>query len=115
MTKPTAKVFLDEDVNTVVAAMLRAEGIFARTVSELGRKSLPDDLQLEFAVGNEWLIVTHNRVDFEQLAVEYFNEGKSHHGIVISTFKPARAIADELIDIIDRFSAEQLLDQLVYI
>ena len=65
MAKRKAKVYLDEDVNTVVAAMLLADSVFAETVSELGRKSLPDDQQLEFAIKNESLIVTHNRVDFE--------------------------------------------------
>ena len=65
MAKRKAKVYLDEDVNTVVAAMLLADSVFAGTVSELGRKSLPDDQQLEFAIKNESLIVTHNRVDFE--------------------------------------------------
>ena len=95
--------------------MLRAERIFAETVSELGRKSLRDDQQLEFAVANESLIVTHNRVDFEQLAVEYFNEGKVHHGIIISTFKSPRAIADEVIAILDRYSAEEFINQIIYV
>ncbi|MEQ1604988.1 MAG: DUF5615 family PIN-like protein [Pyrinomonadaceae bacterium] len=115
MTKRTGKVYLDEDVNTVVAAMLSAENIVAQTVSGLGRKSLPDDQQLEFAVANESLIVTHNRVDFEQLAVEYFNESKIHHGIIIATFKSPRAIADELIEILNRYSSEEFINQIIYI
>jgi len=115
VTKRTVKVYLDEDVNTVIAEMLRAEGVFAQTVSELGRKSLPDDQQLQFAVANEWAIITHNRVDFEQLAVEYFNEGRTHHGIFISTFKPPRVIADEFIEIIDRFLVEEFMNQIIYI
>jgi len=115
VTKQTVKVYLDEDVNSIVAAMLRAEGIFAQTVTELGRKSLSDDQQLEFAVSNQSLIVTHNRVDFEQLAVEYFNENKNHYGIVISTFKPPRAIAYDLIELLERFSVEEFKNQIFYI
>ena len=115
MTNRKARIFLDEDENTVVASMLRGEGIHAETVSGLGRKSLSDDQQLRFAVENESPIVTHNRVDFEQLAVQYFDNNTNHYGIVISSLKPPREIADELLKVLDRFSADELMNQVIYI
>ena len=115
MTNRKARIFLDEDVNTVVASMLRAEGIRAETVSGLGRKSLSDDEQLRFAVEKESLIVTHNRVDFEQLAVRYFDNNTNHYGIVISSLKPPREIADGLLELLGRFTADELMNQVIYI
>lgn len=111
----TIKFFLDEDVNTLVAAMLRAEGLSCESVSELRRKGLDDDIQLEFAIESRFVIVTHNRTDFEELSVEYFNTEKDHAGIVISSMKAPRLIADDLIDIATRFTADETVNQMIYI
>lgn len=115
MTDPKVTVFLDEDVNTLIAEMLWAAGVQAKTVSGLRRKGLSDDLQLEFAVDNGYLFVTHNRVDYENLAVEYFESGKTHYGIAISSFKPPRIIANKIIEITECFSRYELLNQIFYI
>lgn len=95
--------------------MLRSADHFVLTASELGRKGLPDDEQLVFAVEKECAIVTHNRTDYEELAVDFFERGRMHFGIIISVFRPPRRIADGILNIADRFSADGLTNQILYI
>lgn len=68
----------------LVARLLRAEGWEVSTIGELERKGLPDAEQLEYAAANCLTIVTHNRVDFEALAVLYHATGQHHCGIIIA-------------------------------
>jgi len=64
--------YLDENIDILVAKILRARGYKVLTTDDAGRKGKSDPEQLEFAVEHELAIVTMNRVDFESLAKEYF-------------------------------------------
>ena len=33
-------------------------------------------------VRNKWVLVTHNRIDFENLAKQYFEAGQDHSGMI---------------------------------
>jgi len=76
------KLHLDEDVNVLVADLLRARGFNVVTTVEAGNLNHDDDQQLEYAVSHQRAIFTHNRADFEVRALEYFAAGKNslrHH------------------------------------
>lgn len=79
MSSIFAKVFLDEDVDIIVADIIRSHGFEALTTQEAGRKGSSDADQLDFACEKSYVILTHNRVDFERLALNYFSSN-SHHG-----------------------------------
>ena len=72
------RIYLDENVSVVVAEILRSRGFEALTAQEAGNKSLSDNKQLEFASANGMAVLTHDRVDFERLATDYFHNDKSH-------------------------------------
>lgn len=55
------EVYLDENVSTLVARLVRARGFEALTADEAGNKGLSDPEQLDFAVRSGRAIVTHNR------------------------------------------------------
>ncbi len=73
------KFYLDEDVGVFIAELVRAENFQAITTNEVGCKGEPDPQQLEFAANRQCAIVTHNRIDFEELARQYFLDNQTHY------------------------------------
>lgn len=78
------KLYLDEDVDVLIADLVRARGFVATTTQEAGQIHASDSAQLAFAASQGRTIFTYNRLDFEALAQTYFAEGQSHSGIVIA-------------------------------
>jgi Domain of unknown function (DUF5615) len=65
------ELYLDEDVNVLVAALLRARGFTALTARQAGQLHNSDARQLAYAVNQRKTFLTHNRTDFEALDKEY--------------------------------------------
>ncbi|MBV9384927.1 MAG: DUF5615 family PIN-like protein [Chroococcidiopsidaceae cyanobacterium CP_BM_ER_R8_30] len=55
------ELYLDEDVDVLVAALLRARGFVATTAQELGQLQKSDKEQLAYAVSQHKTFLTHNR------------------------------------------------------
>lgn len=110
-----AKIYLDEDVDIIVADMFRSQGYVALTTQEAKRKSFSDSDQLKFATENGMAILTHNRTDYETLAIRYFESGLTHAGIIISVQRLPRSIATRTFKILQRYSAEEIINQVYYI
>jgi hypothetical protein len=68
-------LYLDEDVDVLIAGLVRNRGFGAATTQEAGRLGSTDAQQLAFATENRKTLLAHNRVDFEILAQQYF-EGR---------------------------------------
>lgn len=109
------ELYLDEDVDVLVADLLAARGFVATTTTEAGNKGKPDDEQLAIATAAQQTILTHNRVDFEELAAEYFDQGKDHCGIIIAVRRPAQEIAQRLLIILNNVTADEMKNQVRYI
>lgn len=109
------KFYLDEDVDVLIASLVSPQGFQVTTTNEAGRKGQSDPEQLEYAIGLQSAIVTHNRIDFEELAQEYFASGKNHYGIVIAVQRQPRDIAKRLLDVLDNFTADEMRNQIIYI
>ncbi len=65
-------VYLDEDVDVLVASLLNSRGFEATTAKQAGQLGKTDVEQLEYAISKKAAILTHNRNDFAALAQEYF-------------------------------------------
>jgi hypothetical protein len=50
-----------------------------------------------------------------KLATEYLDAGKGHCGIIVSVRRRESEVAQRLLSILDRFSAEEMCDLLLYI
>lgn len=109
------KLYMDENVPVVVAKILRSKGHDVLTTDEAANKGLDDRRQLEFAVENERALVTINRVDFEELAREYFYRNISHAGIFISPDVGSGEIANRLSRYLDIITADEMSGQVIYI
>lgn len=77
------KYYLDEDISHKIAEMLRKQGIDAISVHEVSMVQASDQKQLEFAVSEGRALVTRNRDDYIQLTVQFFNDFRPHHGVLI--------------------------------
>ena len=108
-------VYLDEDVDVLVANLLRSRGFDATTAQQAKQLGKTDAEQLEYATGRGAAILTHNRTDFEDLAREYFNTGKLHAGIIVAVRKPYTEVVRRLLTILDSTTSDEMENQILYI
>lgn len=115
MNSTFAKVFLDEDVDLIIADILRSHGFEVETAQGAGRKSMSDAEQLTYASDNGMLILTHNRDDYAELVVEWFEAGKEHYGVISAVQRPPNEVVHRLMNFLERFTADQLKNQFLMI
>ena len=109
------KLYLDEDVSSVVAELLRARGFEAVTTQEAGLLRNTDAAQLAHAVSLAAAFLTHNRSDFELLVQQYFSNQQSHYGMIIAVQRPPHEIVRRLLFILNHVTADEMKNQLRYI
>jgi predicted nuclease of predicted toxin-antitoxin system len=104
------RFLLDEDMSQRVAEGLRARGIDAVSVHEIGRgnRRISDQEQLAYASGEDRVFVTYNRGDFQALDAAWRRQGRRHAGILwcLERSIPRRAIGD-LIRALETVAAER--------
>ncbi len=80
------KYYLDEDLSPKIAEILRNEGIDAVSAHDAGMLQMSDLDQLDYAASKRRCMVTKNRNDFIKLTVQFFNENRPHHGLLVVPF-----------------------------
>lgn len=108
-------LYLDEDVDVLLADLVRARGFEAITTTEAGQRGQSDAEQLVYAAHNQMTLLTHNRADFEQIAKEYFTAGQSHFGIIIANRRLVYDLAPRLLVILNAVTADEMENQVRYI
>jgi predicted nuclease of predicted toxin-antitoxin system len=109
-----AALHTDEDVSALVATLLRARGLNVTTVPEQATLGKSDREQLEFATSLDRCILTHNRVDFERLHLQYIEEDKEHCGIIVVPHKNAYEVAQRIGILVNTLTADEIKNQLLY-
>lgn len=115
MNQPFMQLYLDEDVDILIANLVRARGFSVTTTQEAAHIGSSDEEQLAHAVIVESTFLTHNREDFESLGKEYFATGREHHGIIIAVRRSPYEIVRRLLVIMSEFTADEMKNQLRYI
>jgi Domain of unknown function (DUF5615) len=115
MSRLFIELYLDEDVDVLIAQLMRARGFAVVTTQEAGQLRNSDAEQLAYAVSQHKTLLTHNRVHFEALAQTYFAAGQPHDGIIIVVRRPPREIARRLLRILNSVTAEEMQNQVRYI
>lgn len=110
-----AQLYLDEDMDVLVARLLEARGFSAMTTQEADCIGQTDREQLAYAVDHERTFLTHNRTDFEQLGKQYFQEDRTHYGVILATRRPPRPLTRRLLHLLNHLTAEELKNQILYI
>lgn len=109
------ELYLDEDVDVLIAELIRARGFEAITTRDAAQLKKNDEDQLAYAVSQKKALVTHNRADFERLAEEYFSSGRMHHGIILAVRHSPQEIARRLLIILNQVTADEMQNQIRYI
>jgi predicted nuclease of predicted toxin-antitoxin system len=76
------RLLLDECMSYRAAEQLRAKGHDVVAITELARRQLDDEEQLAYAARERRALVTYNVDDFCELVAEWFQAGRSHHGVL---------------------------------
>lgn len=109
------ELYLDEDVDVLLADLLKAKGYSALTVRKAGQRGKSDAEQLDFATLHDRALVTHNRRDFEALVQQYFEAGRTHAGVIIAVRRPVHLLAALLLTLLDQITADEMMNQVIYI
>ncbi|MCB0012061.1 MAG: DUF5615 family PIN-like protein [Anaerolineales bacterium] len=115
MSRLFIELYLDEDVNIMVADLLQSRGFVAETTRDGGQLGNSDREQLEYAVAHQKAILTHNRRDFEILAAQYAESGQDHSGIILAVRHSPYEIVRRLLRILDHVTADEMANQIRYI
>lgn len=115
MDKLFIEVYLDEDVSVLVAELIRSRGFAVITTQEAGNLGKTDYEQFEFAKSRKFVLLTHNRVDFEKIAQEHFEFDNTHPGIIIAFRHSPQEIVRRLLKTLNTFTADEMKSQIVYI
>jgi acetolactate synthase regulatory subunit len=108
-------LYLDEDVNVLIADLVRARGFRVTTTQAAGQLGTSDANQLAFATSRGNALLTHNRVHFEALARKYFDEKKAHSGIIIAVRRPPQELSRRILILLDSLTADEIENQVRYI
>jgi len=84
MSSAAQRIYLDEDVDVLVARLLDARGFDCVCASNVGHLGWDDERHLAWAASEGRILITHNRVDFEYLAKRWYQQSKEHAGIVLA-------------------------------
>ncbi len=114
MSEIFIELYLDEDVSVLIADLIRARGFSVRTTHDAKNLGKSDVEQLEYAATPKKVLLTHNRVDFENLAKDYFIEGKTHHGIIIAVCRLPNEMTQRLLTILNDVTADEMINQIRY-
>jgi predicted nuclease of predicted toxin-antitoxin system len=110
-----AKVYLDENVDIWLAALLRHRGFCATTTHAVGLLHADDRTQLSYAAINGYCLVTHNLREFEALHDSFLSAGQSHAGIIIASAKNVYRLADRLARLLNTLTADEIANQILYV
>jgi predicted nuclease of predicted toxin-antitoxin system len=109
------ELYLDEDIDVLLAELIRARGFVAITTRAAGQLGNDDAGQLAYAVSHQKTFFTHNRADFAALAQTYFTAGQPHAGIIIAVRRDPYELARRVLVILNQVTADEMDNQVRYI
>lgn len=116
MSRLFVDLYLDEDVDPLIARLVRKRRFRAVTAGEAHLLRATDDRQLAYAAEHEMAILTHNRNHFLALARRYIEQERTHWGIIIAARRrSSHEVARRLLELLDDVTADEMCDQVRYI
>jgi hypothetical protein len=111
-----SNLYLDEDVSVLIAELIRPHRFDVLTTREAHNLGQSDSFQLLFAAAQQRAVLIHNRCDVEALPRSALAEYQPPAGIIIANRRASDAdVARRVMKLLDLLSAEEMLNQLLYI
>jgi len=110
------RLYLDQDVRIQLGGMLRSNFVDAVTTLEAGRLGADDQDQLSFAASSDRAILTHNRLDFEDLHERWLAIHEPHAGILIAVQRRDLTITlGRILELLNRLDRDQIRNGIFYV
>ncbi|MBI5354506.1 MAG: DUF5615 family PIN-like protein [Chloroflexi bacterium] len=113
--KNSPKLLLDEHIWAYLAKLLRGQGFDVIHVNEVDMVATPDEKIMEYAVGEHRAVVTFNIKDFVPLAIQYYEDGKEHYGVVVSKELSRSELQKRVTKLLENVTAEELINGIRYL
>lgn len=113
MTIP--RLYLDEDVDPLLARILTDRNFDVLTTRDAGRLTTTDSEQLAFAAQERRAILTHNIAHFAALAVQYARTERTHSGIALSEQLPLKELLKRMLRLLHQNTAGELHNRLIWL
>jgi predicted nuclease of predicted toxin-antitoxin system len=113
--KNTPKLLLDEQIWKYLAKLLRAQGFDVIHVNEVDLDATPDEKIMAYAVEKHRAVVTFNVRDYIPLAVQYFEDGKEHYGVVVSKELSHGELKRRVTKLLESVTVEELMNAVRYL
>lgn len=108
-------LYTDEDVDVLIKPLLRAKGFRVITTLDEAMLGKTDREQLDHATKLSCVLVSHNRVDFEKLAVQFLKDGKEHDGIILAARRNVYELARRLARFLEMHKSDSIKNQVWYL
>ena len=115
MSAPRPSLYLDEDVDVLLAALLRARGYRVTTTQDAGLRGATDLEQWRHATAENFVLFTHNRQDFEALAKQGMEAGRDHAGLILAFRRPPYELCRRALKVLADALATDFRNRLVYV
>ena len=109
------KLYLDEDVDPLLAKVIRDRGYDVLSTHEAKMHNSDDYKQLDFATSQGRAILTHNIRDFHRIAKDYAKINKIHAGIILSSQLPFKELLKRILSLLSKHNAEDILNHVVWL
>jgi hypothetical protein len=111
-----ARLYFDEDADVRLAGALRQRGYDIVTTPDVGLLEASDEEQLVYAASQHRALVTHNIAHFPSMHVAWVEAGREHWGVIVLIGHSAvSAWLRRMENLLNRFSAEELQNQLLFL
>jgi hypothetical protein len=107
-------LYTDEDISALATTLLRSRGLDVTSVPEQLTLGRTDGEQLELKISMNRCLLTHNRVDFERLHIQYMEDNRQHSGIIVVPQKSAYEVAQRIGILVSALAVEEITNQLLY-
>lgn len=108
-------LYTDEDVDVLIKPLLQAKGFKVFTTLDETMLGKTDREQLDHAMKLSCALVSHNRVDFEKLAVQFLQDGKEHHGIILATRRNVYELSRRIARFLEMHKSDSIKNQVWYL
>ncbi len=108
-------LYLDEDVDPLLAHVLRERGVDCLSTKEARNLGCSDVQQLAFSVSHGRVLLTFNVKDFIRLAQESARTGRHHAGIIVSDHLPFRELLRRVLVLLQRQANSDLRNTLLWL
>jgi hypothetical protein len=108
-------LYLDEDVDPLLAHVLRERGVDCLSTKEARNLGCSDVQRLAFLVSLGRVLLTFNVKDFIRFAQESARTGRHHAGIIVSDHLPFRELLRRVLVLLQRQANTDLRNTLLWL